>query len=49
MAAGWTCMGECGGGSWGRKSREREDKHPLEKKKRFEKKIEVKNGDKDED
>lgn len=29
-AAGWTCLGERGGGSWSRDSRPRVDKHPLQ-------------------
>lgn len=36
-ATGWTRVGEVGGGSWSRSSREREDKHPLEKKILYEK------------
>lgn len=35
-AAGWKCIGEAGGGSWSREGREREDKHPLETKWRWE-------------
>jgi CBS domain-containing protein len=35
-AAGWTCVGEAGGGSWSVPSRPREDKHPTEKKVRWE-------------
>ena len=35
MASGWTCEGLAGGGSWSRPSRQREDKHPLEKKQRW--------------
>ena len=35
-AAGWKCLGECGGGSWSCKSRPRIDKHPEQKKIRFE-------------
>ena len=31
-AAGWQCLGECGGGSWSRKSRPRVDKHPTQLK-----------------
>lgn len=31
-AAGWKCIGECGGGSWSRGSRPRVDKHPLQRK-----------------
>ena len=31
-AAGWKCIGECGGGSWNRKSRPRVDKHPTQMK-----------------
>lgn len=36
-AAGWTLVGERGGGSWSVKSRPRVDKHPLQKKLLFEK------------
>lgn len=35
-AAGWRCTGSAGGGSWSRPSRPREDKHPLERKQRWE-------------
>lgn len=35
-AAGWKCIGKCGGGKWGRKSRPRLDEHPTEKKMLFE-------------
>ena len=35
-AAGWTCIGEAGGGSWGCKSRPRVDKHPLQRKFKWE-------------
>ena len=35
-AAGWKCLGECGGGSWSCKSRPRIDKHPLQKKIKWE-------------
>ena len=35
-AAGWTCIGEAGGGSWATKSRPRVDKHPLQTKMRGE-------------
>lgn len=38
-AAGWKCLGECGGGSWSRKNRPRVDLHPLQRKLRFEKAI----------
>lgn len=31
-AAGWKCLGECGGGSWSVPSRPRVDKHPTQKK-----------------
>lgn len=31
-AAGWTLVGEAGGGSWSRKDRPRVDKHPTQKK-----------------
>jgi len=36
--AGWTCIGEAGGGSWSRKSRPRVDEHPLQVKMRWERK-----------
>ena len=36
-AAGWKCIGECGGGTWNRKNRPRIDKHPTQLKIRFEK------------
>lgn len=36
-AAGWTCLGKCGGGSWSRKSRSRETKHPTQTKIKYEK------------
>lgn len=39
VAAGWKCLGECGGGTWNCKSRPRIDKHPTQKKIRFEKNI----------
>ena len=35
-AAGWKEVGKCGGGSWNVKSRPRIDKHPLQKKIKFE-------------
>lgn len=35
-AAGWRLVGECGGGSWSRESRPREDKHPIQMKYRWE-------------
>ncbi len=35
-AAGWTCIGEAGGGSWNCKSRPRVDTHPLQVKLRWE-------------
>ena len=35
-AVGWTCVGEAGGGSWSVPSRPREDKHPTERKVRWE-------------
>ena len=35
-AAGWKCIGEAGGGSWSRPSRERLDKHPIQMKLRWE-------------
>ncbi len=31
-AAGWRCIGECGGGSWSRKERPLVDTHPLQAK-----------------
>lgn len=36
VAAGWKCIGEAGGGSWSRPSRERVDGHPLQEKMRWE-------------
>ncbi len=39
-AAGWTCIGECGGGCWSRKNRPRIDTHPAQQKIRFEAKSE---------
>jgi hypothetical protein len=38
-AAGWKEIGKAGGGTWNRKSRLRIDKHPLQRKIRFEKKL----------
>jgi hypothetical protein len=38
-AAGWKCLGECGGGSWNVKSRPRVDMHPTQKKIKFEKAV----------
>jgi hypothetical protein len=35
-AAGWRCVGKCGGGSWSRKTRPRIDTHPLQAKFRWE-------------
>jgi hypothetical protein len=35
-AANWRCVGECGGGSWSRKSRPRTDPNPTEKKIKWE-------------
>jgi hypothetical protein len=35
-AAGWRCVGQAGGGAWGRPSRPRVDKHPTQGKLRFE-------------
>lgn len=35
-AAGWKLIGEAGGGSWSRKDRPREDKHPTQAKLRWE-------------
>lgn len=36
-AAGWTCDGPAGGGSWSREDRKRDDKHPIERKVRWSK------------
>lgn len=36
IAAGWKLVGEAGGGSWSRPSRPRVDKHPLQRKLRYE-------------
>ena len=36
VAAGWTCLGEAGGGSWSRPSRPCVDLHPLQRKMRWE-------------
>jgi len=35
-AAGWRMVGECGGGSWSRRSRPRVDLHPTQTKLRWE-------------
>lgn len=35
-AAGWTCLGEAGGGSWSRNGRPRVDTHPTQTKLRWE-------------
>ena len=35
-AAGWRCVGEAGGGKWGRTGRPRVDKHPTQTKIRWE-------------
>lgn len=35
-AAGWKCIGKCGGGTWSRRERPRIDKAPLQDKIRFE-------------
>jgi hypothetical protein len=34
--AGWTCIGEAGGGAWGRDGRPRVDEHPTQTKLRWE-------------
>jgi hypothetical protein len=34
--AGWKCLGEAGGGSWSRPSRPTVDRHPLQKKLKWE-------------
>lgn len=36
VAAGWRCVGECGGGTWNRRARPRIDKHPNQRKLRWE-------------
>jgi hypothetical protein len=36
VASGWTLIGECGGGSWNSENRPRTDKHPLQRKLRWE-------------
>lgn len=41
-AAGWKCIGKCGGGTWDRKERPRIDKHSTQLKFRFEKSVETK-------
>ncbi len=38
-AAGFKCVGECGGGKWDCKSRPRIDKHPTQKKIKFEQSV----------
>ena len=38
-ASGWTLAGEAGGGSWSRDGREREDKHPTQRKLRWEARL----------
>ena len=38
-AAGWKCLGECGGGSWDCKTRPRIDMHPTQKKLLFERSV----------
>ncbi len=40
-AAGWKCLGEAGGGSWSVPSRPRIDKHPTQKKLRWETQVET--------
>jgi len=35
-AAGWKCLGKCGGGTWNCKSRPRTDSHPIGQKTLFE-------------
>ena len=35
-AAGWTCLGEAGGGKWSREARPRVDTHPTQTKLRWE-------------
>ena len=36
VAAGWTCLGEAGGGKWSRAARPRVDTHPTQTKLRWE-------------
>jgi hypothetical protein len=36
QAAGWQCIGESGGGSWSRPGRPRIDRHPLQRKIKWE-------------
>lgn len=36
LGAGWKCIGERGGGTWNRADRPRVDKHPLQRKLRWE-------------
>jgi len=38
-AAGWVCEGQAGGGSWSRERRERDDRHPLERKTRWSREL----------
>ena len=35
-AAGWKCLGSCGGGTWNRRLRPRVDTHPLQEKIKWE-------------
>jgi hypothetical protein len=37
--AGWTCVGEAGGGSWSRDARPRVDKAPMQEKLRWERQV----------
>ena len=39
VASGWQKIGECGGGSWSRKSRPRIDKHPTQLKIRWQREV----------
>lgn len=39
IASGWKLAGVSGGGSWNRENRTRTDKHPTEKKLKFEKRF----------
>jgi len=43
--AGWRTVGECGGGTWNRKSRPRVDLHPEQKKIRWEREFETSEGE----
>src|SRR5690606_12796266 len=42
--AGWTCIGEAGGGSWHRRERPRVDTHPTQVKLRWERSVDGRGG-----